>query len=292
MNRKSKLVNRQSRRAFTLIELLVVIAIIAILAAILFPVFAQAKAAAKATVALSNVKQLSLGMIMYSGDADDVNVRRRRQDYAPGGPVTNEVSWKSMVQPYVKSIDLYRDPANTASKFKDLHSDPNVRALYGWMPAVLPANEIFVRGYYVPNLFVNGGFQDDNPSKSISSSQLSDPAGIYNLVEGKRFIEDMAPFNGWLQDVDSDTAYLGGANAKTGLQWVPSSDKWSNKAMAAGYQDGHAKRIAYSQACGRDYMSKPDGSSEVDTWNMGASEKAGWSWVHDGGCGSLPAAFR
>jgi prepilin-type N-terminal cleavage/methylation domain-containing protein len=58
--------NRQ--KAFTLIELLVVIAIIAILAAILFPVFAQAKAAAKKTNDLSNQKQLGLGMLMYAGD--------------------------------------------------------------------------------------------------------------------------------------------------------------------------------------------------------------------------------
>jgi prepilin-type N-terminal cleavage/methylation domain-containing protein/prepilin-type processing-associated H-X9-DG protein len=61
-------------RAFTLIELLVVIAIIAILAAILFPVFAQAKAAAKKTSDLSNVKQIALATIMYSGDSDDVFV--------------------------------------------------------------------------------------------------------------------------------------------------------------------------------------------------------------------------
>jgi prepilin-type N-terminal cleavage/methylation domain-containing protein/prepilin-type processing-associated H-X9-DG protein len=60
-----------NRKAFTLIELLVVIAIIAILAAILFPVFAQAKAAAKKTATLSNVKQSSLGQIMYAGDNDD-----------------------------------------------------------------------------------------------------------------------------------------------------------------------------------------------------------------------------
>ncbi len=51
-------------RAFTLIELLVVIAIIAILAAILFPVFAQAKAAAKKTQSLSNVKQIALSVLM------------------------------------------------------------------------------------------------------------------------------------------------------------------------------------------------------------------------------------
>src|ERR1700738_3792716 len=61
-----------NKSAFTLIELLVVIAIIAILAAILFPVFAQAKAAAKKTVCLSNTKQVSLAAVMYANDYDDV----------------------------------------------------------------------------------------------------------------------------------------------------------------------------------------------------------------------------
>ncbi len=59
------------KHAFTLIELLVVIAIIAILAAILFPVFAQAKDAAKRSVALSNVKQLGIGYALYLNDVDD-----------------------------------------------------------------------------------------------------------------------------------------------------------------------------------------------------------------------------
>jgi prepilin-type N-terminal cleavage/methylation domain-containing protein/prepilin-type processing-associated H-X9-DG protein len=59
------------RKAFTLIELLVVIAIIAILAAILFPVFAQAKEAAKKTTSLSNLKQIGLAYVMYASDSDD-----------------------------------------------------------------------------------------------------------------------------------------------------------------------------------------------------------------------------
>lgn len=59
------------RKAFTLIELLVVIAIIAILAAILFPVFARAKEAAKKTAGLAQMKQLATAVMMYAADYDD-----------------------------------------------------------------------------------------------------------------------------------------------------------------------------------------------------------------------------
>lgn len=61
-----------SRTAFTLIELLVVIAIISILAAILFPVFAQARAKARQTVCMSNMRQIGLGVRMYLQDYDEV----------------------------------------------------------------------------------------------------------------------------------------------------------------------------------------------------------------------------
>lgn len=83
------------KRAFTLIELLVVIAIIAILAAILFPVFAQAKAAAKKTACLSNQKQVGLGLTMYIGDYDD---RYPQSEYGTDG-----LQWYSSVYPYMKS---------------------------------------------------------------------------------------------------------------------------------------------------------------------------------------------
>src|SRR3954453_12328138 len=62
---------RPGRRAFTLIELLVVIAILAILAAILFPVFAQAREAARKAACLSNCKQIGTALHMYAQDYDE-----------------------------------------------------------------------------------------------------------------------------------------------------------------------------------------------------------------------------
>jgi len=95
--------------AFTLIELLVVIAIIAILAAILFPVFAQAKAAAKKTASISNAKQINLGMQMYAGDSDDTFMLVGRTP--DGGPTPKgwNVPWDTAMQPYVKSGDAKGD---------------------------------------------------------------------------------------------------------------------------------------------------------------------------------------
>jgi prepilin-type N-terminal cleavage/methylation domain-containing protein len=92
----------KNKRAFTLIELLVVIAIIAILAAILFPVFAQAKLAAKKASDLSNLKQIGTGIMMYTTDNDD--------DYPRGGypadmanPSGYWYSWREFTMPYIKN---------------------------------------------------------------------------------------------------------------------------------------------------------------------------------------------
>lgn len=115
-----------NRRAFTLIELLVVIAIIAILAAILFPVFAQAKEAAKKTQTLSNFKQSATAFIMYAGDYDDqlpfaltpnqaTGAYRTTGGHAvPAGwinttryiPAEDAMGWANSIEPYRKNYQM------------------------------------------------------------------------------------------------------------------------------------------------------------------------------------------
>ena len=95
---------------FTLIELLVVIAIIAILAAILFPVFAQAKAAAKKTVCVSNEKQIGAAMMMYANDYNDDfpmdQLGNITVTLSPGVTDVHAFSWLDAIQPYAEKANV------------------------------------------------------------------------------------------------------------------------------------------------------------------------------------------
>jgi prepilin-type N-terminal cleavage/methylation domain-containing protein/prepilin-type processing-associated H-X9-DG protein len=99
------------RSGFTLIELLVVIAIIAILAAILFPVFARARAKAQQNDCLSNIKEIDLGAIMYCSDNDDKWMYTGWCVAAttPCSNVTTGV-WAIALFPYVKNTQIFICP--------------------------------------------------------------------------------------------------------------------------------------------------------------------------------------
>lgn len=104
------------KAGFTLVELLVVIAIIAILAAILFPVFAQAKAAAQKTNALSSVRQIAMASNMYSNDYDGVLIRDRiptigKINYWWGSfDGTRLQPEEGLLFPYTKNATIQSDP--------------------------------------------------------------------------------------------------------------------------------------------------------------------------------------
>jgi prepilin-type N-terminal cleavage/methylation domain-containing protein len=118
------------RKGFTLIELLVVIAIIAILAAILFPVFAAAKEAAKKTTCVANSNQMMKSVLMYMGDNDD---------YVPALDLVidnatpmNSGAWPYYMQGYIQSWNVLRCPSDPNATDKGMAYDLN--------DAALPAN--------------------------------------------------------------------------------------------------------------------------------------------------------
>jgi len=100
------------KNAFTLIELLVVIAIVAILAAILFPVFAQAKLAAKKSADISNLKQIGTGVTIYLSDHDDRYPPLFTQDSSV--PIVPLWSSSAVTGPYIKNTQVFLSPSESS----------------------------------------------------------------------------------------------------------------------------------------------------------------------------------
>jgi prepilin-type N-terminal cleavage/methylation domain-containing protein/prepilin-type processing-associated H-X9-DG protein len=131
----------QQRRAFTLIELLVVIAIIAILAAILFPVFAQARAKARQAVCLSNQKQIGTAVMLYAQDYDEVlpgNTDGQPACGSGGGDASHSLGfmqpavagtpqlWNIVprdIQPYLKNLAVFRCPQSAPRTGSPTYAD-------------------------------------------------------------------------------------------------------------------------------------------------------------------------
>jgi prepilin-type N-terminal cleavage/methylation domain-containing protein/prepilin-type processing-associated H-X9-DG protein len=114
---------RSQSKGFTLIELLVVIAIIAILAAILFPVFAQARAKARQISCLSNTKQMGSATMMYIQDYDEClpgyrfngpagsNINPYSGDSRVGASAKSVIFINQLLNPYIKNNDVWKCPS-------------------------------------------------------------------------------------------------------------------------------------------------------------------------------------
>jgi prepilin-type N-terminal cleavage/methylation domain-containing protein len=134
-----------SRKGFTLIELLVVIAIIAILAAILFPVFAQAKEAAKKTQTLSNLKNIGTAFKLYMSDSDDL--------YPPfTGNGESLANWSALAFMYPGLVNPYiKNGINTTTGvIGDIWADPLTK------PRL--SNNSAIRNTFAYNVYGLGGF--------------------------------------------------------------------------------------------------------------------------------------
>ncbi|HWD42079.1 MAG TPA: DUF1559 domain-containing protein [Fimbriimonas sp.] len=172
------------RRGFTLIELLVVIAIIAILAAILFPVFAQAKEAAKKTQCLSNGKQIVLGLLMYANDNDDMHA----QSEFGGAGAGPHITWTTTVYPYIKNGDLKVDGAGGTAEGVAISTGKTGIFHCPDAPQADPNNpdvEGYTYGVHIDILADNYGVQpgDSGTIPSMNTTQIDTPADKIILMD-------------------------------------------------------------------------------------------------------------
>ena len=249
------------KKAFTLIELLVVIAIIAILAAILFPVFAQAKAAAKKTSSLSNVKELALGSIMYSNDYDDTNMVAIVSLTNADGSWFRDVYWPTLVNPYIKAAS--KNDGTMYTNFKTSGGDVVSGGIFQ-----SPADgAVQINGSYTLNPRLFGGTWGchtmtttavDKPSDKVALIERGDSDGeagwfVFNSMEytwtdallpdasgqptvGTTNHYSLDPNNGG----DCDNAKVAGHN---GFSWPNCSflpRYRHNLTTVAAFADGHA----------------------------------------------------
>lgn len=115
------------KKAFTLIELLVVIAIIAILAAILFPVLANARYAAKRTACLSNGKQISLAILMYCTDNDESMPLFAAYDTTPPAGQGGHKGIEVQILNYSKNKEIFGSPLDLGGPYLTNGGDPAVQ---------------------------------------------------------------------------------------------------------------------------------------------------------------------
>ncbi|MDX2065988.1 MAG: prepilin-type N-terminal cleavage/methylation domain-containing protein [Fimbriimonadaceae bacterium] len=175
------------RKAFTLIELLVVIAIIAILAAILFPVFAQAKLAAKKTQGLSQAKQIGTATSLYLNDFDDILFLYRTSSPNPSyvtcvnagradcntifGASTRTVTfWNQLLQPYIKNDQLFAAPGQNQAWVNEDRFGSNIEPAF---------RSYGGQNSYGANTFV---FEADGAG-SISHTALADVSNTLILTD-------------------------------------------------------------------------------------------------------------
>jgi prepilin-type N-terminal cleavage/methylation domain-containing protein/prepilin-type processing-associated H-X9-DG protein len=133
---------------FTLVELLVVIAVLAILAGILLPAFAQARASARKSTALSNLKQIGAALHLYTADHDDHLPSRWPiwLGYRPFFWRVDGGDLPSLLKPYVKNAAVWYSPEDRLSKRGATSFAVNAELAPGWPLSKIgrPAEAIYL----------------------------------------------------------------------------------------------------------------------------------------------------
>ncbi len=201
------------KKAFTLIELLVVIAIVAILAAILFPVFASVKVAAKGSVAVSNVHQMGLGTLLYQADADD-----RFPLTAYGSYATGYKLWHDILDPYIKNKDVWHCPG---SKVKIVETSGAITSHWGYNFRYLTD--------FQPD------FSNANTATAYSATEADRPSETIVFAAARASVE-----RSWCGD---DGKLLLPPSSPSG-DCLGRPDPVIQETVPVAWIDGHAKRLA------------------------------------------------
>jgi prepilin-type N-terminal cleavage/methylation domain-containing protein/prepilin-type processing-associated H-X9-DG protein len=238
---ESRAVGRTSHGGFTLIELLVVIAIIAILASLLLPALGKAKTKAQGIKCVNNLKQLSLGWILY---ADDYNDRLVWNDLTPTGS-----GWVRGILDYNGS-----NPDNTNTIYL---TDPQYAKLAPYTARTAgiykcPADHSSVK--------TKGGVFQRVRSLSLSQAMNSQDDWLSYLTKKKYYV---------FQKI-SDIDVMGHAQAYVFIDEHPDSINYGDFAVAMndGLPDNRLYMIdvpaSYHNGAGG--ISFADGHAEVHRW--------------------------
>jgi len=181
-------------RAFTLIELLVVIAIVAVIAAILLPVFQRVRENARRTACLSNLRQVTLGLLQYTQDADDrcplyfssldsVTPGSRTPGHG-NGTVPPYLYWNEMIAPYVQAQGSHNfDAASKVFVCPDAPYDAAAIAKYSYSNVSSYGLSDNWAEWYCPNDCNNGTGQAHSFTEALAPAETILLAETMNNTE-------------------------------------------------------------------------------------------------------------
>ncbi len=269
-----RLVRSGRRAAFNLIELLMVVAVIAILAALLLPSLAGAKAQARSTYCLNNLRQLGVALHAYAGDHDDAFPANMGADgthatVASGqylNWVNNVMSWEldsdntntwlqssGGLGPYVAGVSkMFRCPSDTALS--------TVQREAGWTERVRSVSMNAMLGN--AGEFMSGSINTNNPgyTQFLHVGDVPDPSRIFTFIEEH-------------PDSINDGYFI---NKFYYSEWLDLPASWHQEGANLSFADGHAEYHQWRLASTRPPALPDTAQLPID---LPANERADLYWM-------------